>query len=146
MGLLSRTPNGELEIEAMIAVIQAGLSETNGAGGGSGYGRGRRMRRRHSQTHQTDGLGESSRSRRLARDSPGPDSRRLMQQQCDRRDSQAGRGEVVVEVRLTDFGGCRLNALRRVGAGKPVLEERPSPKISSSARSVSDDKVLGTGG
>lgn len=91
------------------------------------------------------GWGQSSRSRRLARNSRGPNSRRLMQQQCDRGDSQAGRGEVVVEARLTDFGGCRLDTLRRVGAGKPVLEERPSPKISSSARSVSDDRARGGG-
>lgn len=38
MGLLSRTPNGELEIEAMTAVVQSGMSETTGAGGGSGDG------------------------------------------------------------------------------------------------------------
>lgn len=38
MGLLSRTPNGELETEAMIAVVQSGPSEKNGAGGGSGDG------------------------------------------------------------------------------------------------------------
>ena len=34
-----------------------------------------------------------------------------------------------------------VSTLRRVGAGKPVLEERPSPKISSSARPVSDDRA-----
>lgn len=38
MGLLSRTPNGELETEAMIAEVPSGLSEKNGAGGGGGDG------------------------------------------------------------------------------------------------------------
>lgn len=58
MGLFSRTPNGELEVEAMIVAVPGGLSETTGAGGGQRRWRGQKMRRRHSRTQKTERVGE----------------------------------------------------------------------------------------
>lgn len=69
------------------------------------------MRRRHSQTQQTDGLGEGSRSASAREEFTGTgqaslDATTMRQGEAPR----LGESEVVVEVRLTDFGGCRLNA------------------------------------
>lgn len=69
------------------------------------------MRRRHSQTQQTDGLGEGSRSASAREGFTGTgqaslDATTMRQGEAPR----LGESEVVVEVRLTDFGGCRLNA------------------------------------
>ena len=109
MGLLSRTPNGELETEAMIAVDQRGLKETMGQAAVAEM-----ERSENASTSQPNTpsrlVGEGQHGASFREEFTGTKQTPL--DATTMRQKRLPRGEIedVVEVRLTDFGGRRLNA------------------------------------